>query len=345
MPTLLKDLRVNEVSSVDRGAGQGVKVMLMKRKFSVAERRELASSGAAMADGSFPIKSAKDVENAVHDLGRAGSNPDVKAHIISRARTLGCVDCLPETWNVSKGDDTMTEEEKRAKEKAEKDEREKAEKAEKDKKEREAKDKESEEAKKALAIAKREIRFLKMSAKHKEYMDAADMSEDEKDKFKDMEPDERDEHMSKNSVEKRLPEAVRKALAQAEADRAVLKSLQEKDEVATFAKRAADLGIEAIHGETLRKAYRGDAAAIGKLETLLKSMSEQIRTGKVFAEFGSNLKGAGATAKSEFAEKVAELCKASPKLSEAQAFTKIYTDPAHADLKKRYDAENAPRAA
>ena len=31
MPRLLKELIINDVSSVDRGAGEGVRVMLMKR--------------------------------------------------------------------------------------------------------------------------------------------------------------------------------------------------------------------------------------------------------------------------------------------------------------------------
>jgi hypothetical protein len=31
MPRVLKDLHITEVSSVDRGAGEGVKVMLIKR--------------------------------------------------------------------------------------------------------------------------------------------------------------------------------------------------------------------------------------------------------------------------------------------------------------------------
>ena len=39
-----------------------------------------------MPDGSYPIRSAKDVENAVRDYFRTGKKPDVKAHIIARAK-------------------------------------------------------------------------------------------------------------------------------------------------------------------------------------------------------------------------------------------------------------------
>ena len=45
--------------------------------------------GVAMPDGSYPITSAKDVENAVMDYNRSGERPDVKAHIIARAKAIG----------------------------------------------------------------------------------------------------------------------------------------------------------------------------------------------------------------------------------------------------------------
>jgi hypothetical protein len=130
------------------------------------------------------------------------------------------------------------------------------------------------------------------------------------------------------------------AIAKAEKNEALLKSLIEKDEAATFAKRAADLGLGEAHGETLRKAYAGDKDGVAKLEALMKGLAEQARTGKVFAEFGTNKSNAGATAKAEMDAKVDELAK-SAKISKAQAFTQIYTDSAHADLKKRYDDEDA----
>src|SRR5277367_6375709 len=55
-----------------------------KREFSAAEREKDAEAGVAMPDGSYPIRSAKDVENAVRDYNRSGRKPDVKAHIIAR---------------------------------------------------------------------------------------------------------------------------------------------------------------------------------------------------------------------------------------------------------------------
>jgi hypothetical protein len=54
------------------------------------------AGGAAMADGSFPIRNRSDLERAVHALGRA-KNPDaVKAHIRKRAAALGASAWLKE---------------------------------------------------------------------------------------------------------------------------------------------------------------------------------------------------------------------------------------------------------
>jgi hypothetical protein len=71
---------------------------LAKRDFSAAERRKLAAIGHAMPDGSFPIETRGDVEDAVHDWGRAGSTAAAKSHIIRRAQAIGAGDALPSGW-------------------------------------------------------------------------------------------------------------------------------------------------------------------------------------------------------------------------------------------------------
>lgn len=73
------------------------------RTFDTTERKKLAGEGKAMPDGSFPIATRKDVQNAVRDWGRAGSKPAVKAHIKKRAKALGAEDALPDDWR--DGDD------------------------------------------------------------------------------------------------------------------------------------------------------------------------------------------------------------------------------------------------
>jgi hypothetical protein len=69
-----------------------------KREFSAAERDKDAEAGVAMPDGSYPIKSTEDVANAVRDYNRSGQKPDVKAHIIARAKAIGAESALPDDW-------------------------------------------------------------------------------------------------------------------------------------------------------------------------------------------------------------------------------------------------------
>jgi hypothetical protein len=124
MPRQLTNLRIDEVSSVDRGAGKGVRVTLMKRDalynleslyksleglpaevaeyakrtFSADERQSAADSGEAMSDGSFPIKNKDDLKNAIRLAGNAKDPAKAKAHIKTRARALGASDAIPDTW-------------------------------------------------------------------------------------------------------------------------------------------------------------------------------------------------------------------------------------------------------
>ena len=69
-----------------------------KRERSAAERKKDAEEGVAMADGGYPIRSARDVENAVRDYYRSGEKADVKAHIIARAKAIGAESALPDDW-------------------------------------------------------------------------------------------------------------------------------------------------------------------------------------------------------------------------------------------------------
>src|SRR6266705_1944149 len=105
MPNLLHRLKISEVSSVRRGAGDGVRVILMKsadelvlddatvaamntlekRDFSAKDRASAAKTGAAMPDGSFPIHNEEDLHNAVRLAGNAKDPAAAKKHIKARA--------------------------------------------------------------------------------------------------------------------------------------------------------------------------------------------------------------------------------------------------------------------
>lgn len=79
-----------------------VEELIEKREFSQQEREDAADAGQAMPDGSYPIKTVADLENAIQAFGRAKDPAATKKHIIRRARALNAVDKLPEGWNVKK---------------------------------------------------------------------------------------------------------------------------------------------------------------------------------------------------------------------------------------------------
>lgn len=76
-----------------------------KRDYSMDARRDMAASGMAMPDGSFPIANGGDLQNAIQSVGRASNYAAAKEHIVRRARALGMIDMLPEDWrnNATKG--------------------------------------------------------------------------------------------------------------------------------------------------------------------------------------------------------------------------------------------------
>ena len=76
-----------------------------KRDYSMDARRDMAASGMAMSDGSFPIANGGDLQNAIQSVGRASNYAAAKEHIVRRARALGMMDMLPEDWrnNATKG--------------------------------------------------------------------------------------------------------------------------------------------------------------------------------------------------------------------------------------------------
>lgn len=77
----------------------------VERDFSSQQRKDAAKSGAAMSDGSFPIKNVSELKNAIQALGRASDPAAAKRHIIKRARALNAIGSLPDDWNVTESDD------------------------------------------------------------------------------------------------------------------------------------------------------------------------------------------------------------------------------------------------
>lgn len=71
------------------------------RDFSADKRKDLAKTGAALPDGSYPIETVEDLHNAIQAFGRAKDPEAVKRHIIKRARALGATKSLPADWKVT----------------------------------------------------------------------------------------------------------------------------------------------------------------------------------------------------------------------------------------------------
>ncbi len=66
--------------------------------FTSSQRNRLAKTGAAMPDGSFPIRNGEDLDNAIKAVGRASDPAAAKRHIIKRARALQMKGKLPLSW-------------------------------------------------------------------------------------------------------------------------------------------------------------------------------------------------------------------------------------------------------
>lgn len=63
-------------------------------------RRLAARRGQALPDGSFPIRNKRELSDAIQALGRAKDPARAKRHIIQRARKLGAISMLPDSWHV-----------------------------------------------------------------------------------------------------------------------------------------------------------------------------------------------------------------------------------------------------
>jgi len=78
-------------------------VIYAKDKYTQADRDRMAKSGEAMADGSYPIADAEDLDRAIHAVGRGKNNSHdaIRKHIIKRAKALGKSSEIPEDWSGS----------------------------------------------------------------------------------------------------------------------------------------------------------------------------------------------------------------------------------------------------
>ena len=100
LSALRLDLAIMQRRRADRALFKSFE-RTVRAKYSDADRKALAKSGKAMADGSYPIVDGDDLARAVKMVGFAeppSSQPAVRRHIMARAKALGLSSVIPKTW-------------------------------------------------------------------------------------------------------------------------------------------------------------------------------------------------------------------------------------------------------
>lgn len=367
MPNLLHRLKINEVSSCKRGAGEGVKVVMMKidrddkrpdgQPFIKANTSLVWFMKTAIEMGA-PIAAVAKAEVAMNaSIAEIEKIPETEQLAALETSLSQCVEHLvglvpqekvddfkAEVSAVTQESNMPTEAEKAAIAKAEKEQNERYEKLEK-----------------SNAALTRQVSILSMSKEHQEYLPVmpveATVLVAEQDKFIAATPEQRDETMKAFPPKKKKPveacdddmgKTIEKAIAESPLVKSLVKENTEFKKAARlvdFQKQARDIGLPEAHGEIMMKAFDGDPEAIKKHGEMIKGMAEQIRTGKVFTEFGKGGggEGTGTSAYDQIKLKGEELRLLDPKLSPQQARTKVMENPANAELVQRHKSEETAR--
>jgi hypothetical protein len=332
MPRILRNLKINEISGVDKGAGRGVRIMLMKR------------DGDDDIDWNDAKRATISPQQALDALSASIRSIFADETVVNKAERM--VESFDQFLDYVETDDMNADEIKKLIAEAVQAEAAKTEKHHDD-----------------------DVDKAKMSDEHKRFHDSLD-SEDEKKAFRAMSPAQRDGHMDKTKKAKHPPhhdsegpdpgdspkaphssnkredeELVKRDARIADLEKALGSLLGEKRD-AEFRKRAVDMGLKEEDGAVMMKAFDGDTDALIEFQKrtteTIKALRSQIKTSVVFGEFGKS-GDQRSSALQEIEAKAAELRKTEPKLTQAQAFTKVYTDPANRELVEREKSEQANR--
>jgi uncharacterized protein YidB (DUF937 family) len=332
MPKLLTRLRIDEVSAVDAGAGEGVKILLMKRNDSAKAKDHTRKDKPMSKFMDFFVgkrtpsdeiaKSTSALAESVGSIIHSEANDETKNKALTETfeqfqehleRNIVAGPAVEKT-----GDKTMLKELAKLLGLKE--------------------DAGEEDISKAIAARDQEIVLLKanMSGEERVYHDKLAAAEQEP--FRKMKSEERKALMHKKDD---LPEYVRKLISDGEEAQKRVAKLEEAQEIQKFEKIARENGVPTTEAPALMKLSKADPEALNKLLAHTKAGWAAANKAGAFSEIGGTGAGAnGVTAFDEFKAKAAELRKTQPNLTEAQAFAKVYEDPANIEIAKRERAES-----
>ncbi len=74
----------------------------VSENYDTEQRKEMATKGLALSDGSFPIANLEDLKNAIMAYGRAKDQARAAKFIAKRAKALGAEDLIPDTEDFQK---------------------------------------------------------------------------------------------------------------------------------------------------------------------------------------------------------------------------------------------------
>jgi hypothetical protein len=97
---LRKDAQDNLEDAISNAYAE-VELVVMEN-YDTDQRKEMASKGLALPDGSFPIKTLEDLKNAIQAYGRAKDQAKAAKFIAKRAKALGADDLIPDTEDFQK---------------------------------------------------------------------------------------------------------------------------------------------------------------------------------------------------------------------------------------------------
>ena len=136
-------------------------------------------------------------------------------------------------------------------------------------------------------------------------------------------------------IYKGLPEAVVKEI---ESNRERIAKMEDDNLTREYVSKAAEVtlvGKADELGDMLKAVAKTDPTMADKILTVFKTAQARIKEGNLLGEVGKeDSSNAGATAYDKIVAKAVELRKASPALTEAQAFTKVYDSDS--DLRELY---------